>query len=150
MDMAPIGHLYITSVRNPETWDISSPSHEGVKDLGLVLDGSEWGESMLDELHGDISLDDLPDLAQVGGDEYNRVRLERLRRSIPNYPMLARIYDMYDDAIYPSADLPLLRDECVTLTSKIHNRWALEMVETLITACDLASADGWGLFLMCD
>ena len=53
------------------------------------------------------------DAAIDGADEASHDRWRgRFTRALPDYPLLARIHDLYADAAFAASELPALRAEC--------------------------------------
>jgi hypothetical protein len=89
----------------------------------------------------------------VEGDDINELH-ERNRKkfdkSIPDCPMLSRLFDMYEDYEFSPEELPKLREECEMLKSRATNAEGLKALRKLILAADEGSQRGFHLMFVCD
>jgi len=72
------------------------------------------------------------------------------RQSIPDFPMLAKIFHSYEDYSYNGHDLESLRKECRLLLSKATDSQAAKAFRKLIYASDQAANAGCTFMLVCD
>jgi hypothetical protein len=72
------------------------------------------------------------------------------QQSIPDYPMLARIFDMYEDYIYIPEEVIELRNECFHLKTKMTEPNAIKALRKLIYACTEVSKTRCNLMFVCD
>ena len=75
---------------------------------------------------------------------------QAFQNALSNYPLLSRIFDMYEDAKYAPEDVPLLRDECQRAKEKSSDFGAIRALRKLIFACDAAIKSEGRLTLECD
>ena len=66
------------------------------------------------------------------------------------FPLLARIYDMYADAIYRADEVPHLKAQCETLLSRTQTNGAWRALAKLIVICTKAEERNKGILLSCD
>ena len=71
-------------------------------------------------------------------------------RAFPQFPMLARINFIYEDAYFNAEEVRLLREECVKIKSSAMNPSADLGLRKLIYSCDEAIKVGFCLGLWCD
>ncbi len=89
----------------------------------------------------------------VQGEDLNafRERYEtRFRQAIPDYPMLARISDYYNDVWYNATEVHHLRSECEHARALTTNSVVLNDLDAVVGACEEAIRSGLGLFLIAD
>jgi hypothetical protein len=65
-------------------------------------------------------------------------------------PMLRRLKEEYEDAVYSPEEISDLRKECLTVRSNTDDLQALSSLEKLIQACDEALKERSGLFFASD
>jgi hypothetical protein len=115
--------------------------------LGKGLSLAEWSALFLDVLdcgHGDAPSDDLPYAERL---EIIRLSVEK---AIPDFPMIARMWDYYWDAWYERDEIGQLRNECLRVKADTSNTLALEGLNKLLAACDEALMNKSGLLLASD
>lgn len=138
-------HLYV--VCTPD-W---KPYRNGnVRYLELDFHDSDWEALLWKELRaGEVHYEEYgrPDEDYEKIVERNR---KRFQQSISEYPMLARIYDMYEDYLYTPEEITKLRDECLLLKLNLTESNAVKALRKLIYACDEASKAGCNLMFVCD
>lgn len=138
------GHLDIFVVRDVETFRGAT---DGVNRHVGVFTGADWEALFYDVLNG-------PEWGEYAGDGSFDEHFERQRvkfqQSIPDFPMLGRIFNMYEDVIYGPTDVKRLRDECLTTQASTTNTHTLEALNKLIHASDEALKVGLGLYLAAD
>ena len=108
--------------------------------LELDFHRSDWYALSIDELH----------CPECDLNETRERNYEIFRRSIPEYPMLGRIWDNYDDYIFTPEEIGKLRDECLKLKVGISEPNAVKALRKLVYACDEASKAGCNLMFVCD
>jgi hypothetical protein len=115
--------------------------------LGIYLGGHEWSALFRQVLScpegppfkpGDIL------------DEWKTKHQAEFQESIPDYPMLGRIWDTYIDVVYQPEEIKQLREECLRVQASTLNENALAGLAKLVQACDEASKLGSGLLLLSD
>jgi hypothetical protein len=79
--------------------------------------------------------------------ERNRRKFER---ALPEYPLLARIFHMFEDYAFAPDELPKLREECLMVRSKTADREALRALRKLILASNEATKRGFSLMFICE
>ncbi|MCM3869795.1 MAG: hypothetical protein ND895_03710 [Pyrinomonadaceae bacterium] len=115
--------------------------------MGLDLHSSDWEALFINVLH----VPRCDEFAQ-GDDinEFHERNRKKFEQSIPKYPMLARIFDMYEDYEFAPDELPRLRAECQEVKSETSNPVAIKALRKLIFASDEASKRGFSLMFICD
>jgi hypothetical protein len=115
--------------------------------LGIGFTGGDWEAIFFDTLH-------CPEYEPYNFDEDIDAHTERQRQlfkqSIPEYPMLGRIWDMFEDVSYNSEESKQLREECLKLKSLTTNLRAIRGLEKLIAASDEAIIADTALWLASD
>ena len=136
-------HLYLS--QDPGNWRGVDRPEEFYLELDFHL--SDW-EALF------VGILKVPDYDRyVEGDdinehhERNRMKFEQ---SIPDYPMLSRLFDMYEDYKFDPNELPKLREECERLKLRNSNSEGLRALRKLILAADQASKRGFYLMFICD
>ena len=129
--------------RKLEGWDESTDRHPDIPDLGA----DNWSALFFDVLGCPES--DSPVSGEDMTEYWERTRL-KFQRAIPDYPMLGRIWDFYNDAWYAPEEVGQLQSECLKVQANTSNQTALEGLGLLLRACDEASADKLGIFLAAD
>jgi len=101
-----------------------------------------------------IGILDVPDYDRyVEGDDISELHernRKKFEQSIPDYPMLSRLFDMYEDYKFAPNELPKLREECERLKLRTTNTEGLKALRKLIFAADQASQRGFHLMFICD
>jgi hypothetical protein len=72
------------------------------------------------------------------------------QEAIPDYPLLARMWNAYEDAFYAPEEIENLRIECLRVQTKTENVLALKGLDKLLKCCDKAVKENIGLFMACD
>jgi hypothetical protein len=125
---------------------VTGNEKDGDRVLNIDFHGGNWKALFFDALG-------CPIVEWHKGDSYEQF-YERARRifgqALPEYPMLSRICDMYEDALYKSEEVGLLLNECMKIQSLTTNTEALEGLQKLILACNEAAKEGKGLGLISD
>lgn len=139
------GSLHLHFVRDPENWH--GEERRDAFYIELDFHPGDWEALFFDVLHFPgrdkyVEGDDINEL-----NERNRKKFEQ---AIPEYPMLARIFDMYEDYQFTPDELPRLREECLSVKSKTSNPQASRALRKLIFASDEASKRGFYLLFICD
>ena len=83
-------------------------------------------------------------------DELHERNRKKFEQTIPEYPMLARIFDTYEDYRFTPEEIPRLSEECLRAKSKVTNLNAVKALRKLIVACDEAFKRGYNLTFICD
>jgi hypothetical protein len=150
------GSLHIHLARDPERWH-GAESEDSV-DMRLDFHPDDWVALFVDVLHVPVpNEDDLQQLNErsryVERDEVivlREWRRDMFREATSQYPMLGRIWDMYEDAVFRPEELPQLRDECLKLKSETTQPEPLKALRKLLYACDEATKRGFSLMLISD
>ena len=150
------GSLHIYLARDPERWRGAELQDFLETRLGFNLD--DWDALFVNVLH--VSMLNAEDLQQLHGrnlyveadERIDRFEWERdlFRDALPGYPMLGRIWTMYEDFVFRLEELPQLRGECVKLKSETTQPEAVKALRKLIYACDEAAKRGFSLILSGD
>ena len=115
--------------------------------LPLFFEGPEWSSLFHDVLR---AKDRDPLSPSEDLDKWSQRQRARFQESIPDYPMLGRIWDTYIDVHYQPEEVRRLRDECLRVKSSTSNPTALSGLDKLIAASDEALKDRLGLSLLSD
>lgn len=139
------GSLHVYLVRDPEDW--RGELREDAFYMELDFHGSDWDALFIDEFHFPgwdryVEGEDINELH-----ERNRKKFEQ---TIPQYPMLARIFDLYEDYRFTPEEIQRLREECLDAKSKVSNPGAIKALRKLTFACEEASKRGFNLMFICD
>lgn len=113
--------------------------------LTIFFDGSEWSALFRYTLH---AKDRDPFVHTEAIDKWRERQRVRFQESIPNYPMLGRIWDTYIDVAYQPEEIPKLYNECLRVKSSTSNAMAIRGLEKLMAGCEQASKIGAGLVLL--
>lgn len=73
-----------------------------------------------------------------------------VEQATANLPMLRRLKEEYEDAVYSPEEVSVLREECLKVRAGTDDLQALSALETLIHACEEALKEGSGLFFASD
>ncbi len=82
--------------------------------------------------------------------EHKERNRKLFQQSIPDYLMLGRIFDMYEDYIFNPEEVGKLRQECLKATPLASNSAASLALRKLIYVCDEALKDKFYLEFSCD
>lgn len=139
------GSLHLYLVRDPDNWHGEESEDAFYMDLDLHF--CDWEALFIDELR-------FPgwDTYVEGDDvnEFNERNRKKFEESIPGYPTLNRIFDMYEDYEFAPEELPRLREECLMVKARTSNPKAVKALRKLVLACDEASKRGFSLVFICD
>jgi len=150
------GSLHIYLARDPERR--RGAELQDFLDTRLGFNPDDWDALFVNVLH--VSMLNAEDLQQLHGrnlyveadERIDRFEWERdlFRDALPGYPMLGRIWTMYEDFVFRLEELPQLRGECVKLKSETTQPEAVKALRKLIYACDEAAKRGFSLILSGD
>lgn len=119
--------------------------HEGDTYTDIVIDPHGY-----DEFYYVVLGIEIPTRPADEIDTYeNSWEMRVFRRSLPQFPLLARVYNYYRDAAFASSEIPELLNEldnAETLVSD--NDAAKKYITELRSACSLASQNNMGIRLM--
>jgi len=138
------GQLDICVAREPESWI------DGVGEgecLGIGLTGPQW-ESIFYQVLNYTGAEPY----KVGEDVdeyYKRVR-SHFQSYLCRFPMLSRIWNIYEGVNYMPDEVEPLRDECYKVLSSTANPYAVEGLNNLIIGCNKALELGYGMVLESD
>jgi hypothetical protein len=139
------GNLRIYAVQAPEKWDYRT------NEVDRYLDdftGLEWIALFRDVLKCPMGTETKG--ANQGFFSEDRPYQLRFQEAIPDYPLLARIWNTFEDVTYGPKEIPKLRDECLRVSSMTANEDALMGLNKLLNACDDAITNHLGMYLSCD
>ena len=139
------GSLHMCLVRDPENW-------HGVKNadgfyLELDFHFTDWEALFIDVL-GFAGWDSYVEGDDI--DELHERNRKKFEQTIPEYPTLARIFDMYEDYWFSPEGCRSLQLECETVKTTVSNPKAIKALRKLILACDEADKGGFHLLFSCD
>lgn len=137
------GTLHIAVVHDPAQWSEDA----GDRDIRICFNSDDWESVFLKSLHCPVREpysqgEDVNDWK-----ERNRICFQR---AIPQFPMLGRIFDMYEDYLFTPSEVEQLRAECLKAKAVALNPRANLGLRKMIHACEVASKDGFHLLLSCD
>ena len=126
-----------------DTSDLFNKTIPYIGSFAPTIGDTAWGKSVGFVL----SYDDF-DALFVGalGCDYNAPFIDQ----IPQYPMLSRVQNNYDDFQFTLDETMALRVECLTIAQTCGHEPAFITLRKLIYICDAAIAKGVGFWLMCD
>jgi hypothetical protein len=137
------GTLHTFVIRDPGNWNADAGDHH----LPVCLNEDDWTAIFFTGLH---SAEREPYVqGEDISDWMNRNRL-LFAQSIPEYPMLGRIFDMYEDYTFSPDEVVRLRDECVRARALSSEAAADVALRKIIYCCDVASAGSLHLVFFCD
>ena len=114
--------------------------HNKIRYLFIDFTGEDWKALFLGLLKCPAF-----DLDESG--EVNRLRFEQ---HLLEYPMLSRIFDMYEYASYEEEEVARLRAECERLKSTAPFTEAVDALDKLVEGCNQASSNDAVLLLVPD
>jgi len=117
--------------------------------LDIRLEGNEWGALFLDVLRVP-GFNDVPRLKDEESVDWQERYRSIFQRTLPNNPMLARIWDIFIYVSFEPEEIEDLRKECLRIQSTTSNKRAQEALAKLIHACDKAGEVQSGLFFVPD
>ena len=126
------------------------PQVEGARETGERLEYKEWEAIFFFELIGYCPFVSRIEPEAVDADTWNDLWKQRFREAIPEYPLLARMWNEYEDAFYAPDEIDNLRNECLSVKSKTEDTIALKGLDKLIRCCNLAIKENIGLFMAGD
>jgi hypothetical protein len=146
--------------------NIFGKSGNGTLDADIRFDVGNYGKNW-DEIRGDRALDvsiDDSDLESIHSETYrivfgekpdldifNTTKLETILEKISiKFPMLCRFKDMYEDAVFESDEVKMLRDECVKLKTGSQDDATNLALRKLFYCCDEAIKSKLSLGFWCD
>ena len=139
------GSLHLHLVYDPANWRGNDRDNAFYLELDFHL--SDWQALFIGVLK-------VPDYERyVEGDDINELHernRNKFEKSIPDYPMLSRLFDMYEDYGFSPEELPNLREECETLKLRTTNSEGLKALRKLIFAAREGSKRGFNLMFICD
>jgi len=139
------GNLHIHVVRDPKQWDYRTNEIDHYRD---DFNGLEWIALFKDVLKCPMGTEITTTNHAILSDE--RPYQLKFVEALPDYPMLARMWNTFEDVIYESKEIPKLRDECLRVSSITANQQALFGLNKLLQACDEAIANQAGIYMSCD
>ena len=139
------GSLHLYLVRDLKNW--RGEDREDAFYLEMDFHASDWQAVFKDVLQVPEG-DDYKEGDNVG--ELHERNRAKFQRSILEYPMLARIFDMYEDCEYSPAEVKRLWEESLKLKGSLSHPEAVRALRKLIYACDEASERGFSLVFICD
>ena len=142
-----VGRLSIFAVRDPKSFfeGLKEPDHY----LDIDLNGDEWAALFYDVLKCPKATVEPFSPGDDAEQWRKRYRL-KFQESMPNYPLLGRIWDIYEYGSYRPNEIAQLREECLRIQNNTSNEKALAALTKLVTACDEASKNSSGLLFVPD
>ena len=120
------------------------------RETGERLQYEEWEAIFFFELMGYCPFVSRTEPEAVDVNLFEDLWKQRFQEAIPEYPLLARMWNEYEDAIYEPSEIDNLRRECLSVQSKTKNAKALKGLNKLLCCCDEATKGRLGLFMACD
>jgi hypothetical protein len=141
------GNLSFIVVRDPKSFfeGLKEPDHY----LNIDLNGDEWSALFYDVLNCPKANVEPFSSGEDPEQWRERYRL-KFQQSIPDYPMLSQIWDIYNYANYRPEEIAQLREECLKVQTNTSNENGLAALAKLVAACDEASKLGSGLLFVPD
>lgn len=130
------GTLHIYVVHNPGTWNAAA----GYQHIPVCLTEDDWQAIFINHLHCAEREPYVP-----GEDDWLNRNRQLFERSIPEYPMLGRIFDMYEEYVFPPNEVAPLRDECVRARTSSADPATDLALRKIIYCCGVASAGNYHL-----
>ncbi len=140
------GSLHPHVVRNPENYWNGGHSED---DFYVGFDFHYWDWEAL--FAGVLNCPEWEPYVE-GEDIMEREKREyaRFQQCTSDYPLLGRIFDMYQDAEYRADEVSQLREQCLRLQSRTNHAEGWRALAKLILACDKALERKLGLLLISD
>ena len=138
------GSLSIYLMREPSFETFSKGISGEDRYLQLWLDGDEWAAVFFKVL-GCPERDSIPRFQNESSDDWEHRYSLMFQRTIPEYPMLGRMSDLFGYVTYRPEEIEQLRVECARIQSGTVNQKAISGLAKLIEACDEASKVNSGL-----
>lgn len=115
--------------------------------VGFDLHWGDWEALFWDALNASRR-DEYVQGTDIG--EFHERNRRQFQESISGYPLLGRIFDMYEDATYKAEEVNQLRNECLKVRDGTDHAGAIRALNKLILACRKASQGSLGLLLLSD
>ena len=138
------GRLAIYVVRDPVSWHGKISNNEQY--LGDFT-GPQWESLFYKVLGCPIPNFGIPNEDVDEANNHYRIKFQNHLRQ---YPMLGRIWDIYEGVNYLPKEVCRFRDECLEVRASTANPCALDGLNILIQACDKAKELGYGLVFESD
>jgi hypothetical protein len=111
------------------------------------LERSEWEAIFYDTLNCPVLIDE-PELPGESEEEWHERFSRKFRQAIPDYPMLAEIWNPSFYISYEGEEIEQLRSECQRVGALTSSESALSGLGKLLAACGEASKLGYGILLL--
>jgi hypothetical protein len=140
--------LTITAMPEPDRF-FDDLVYSGPRAYFGDLEDGEWDAIFYDTLRCPVAIDD-PALPDESVEEWHKRFGRKFQQAIPDYPMLAEIWNPSFYVSYEGEDVERLRDECQRVRALTLDERALSGLGKLLAACDEASKLGYGILLIPD
>lgn len=128
--------------------DLSHPNEETDRRLGLTLHSTEWSSLFFHVLGCPLAE---PYVVGEDIDLWTENRKTSFERAIPEFPMLARLWDPFRNVWYSPDEIPALKVECQAIKQRYSNTpLSSDGLRKLEAASDEALKVGLGLYLVAD
>lgn len=127
------GSLHIYLARDLERWHVAGDTVE----MRIDFHPEDWHALFVGVLHVET-------LGPTGW------LTQESRELDTDFPMLGRIWSVYDECVFLPDDVSTLRGECVKLAPETAQPEAVRALRKLLYACDEATKRGFGLILTGD
>jgi hypothetical protein len=146
-----VGTLSICIMREPgfEAFSKGLAPSDHYLDLDDFLTGKEWDAIFIGTLHCPDRTYELRQ-PEESVDEALEKFAVKFKEAIPEYPTLARIWDMFIYVAFQPEEIGLLRNECLSVRGIASDPSALTGIEKLLRACEEASRLHFGFLLVPD
>lgn len=140
-NLGTAGTLYISKVSFEGGGEARNSFLNTKSYLNVFLTGDEWHAIFFDVLGcpqqatGTVATD---------GNSREKYKLS-FQEAIPDYPMLGRLYDIFNYSSYNPEEVEQLRDELLRVQAITPNEHALKGIRKMIIACDEVRDGGGGL-----
>jgi hypothetical protein len=138
------GTLHLCVVRTLGEWNDSA----GDRYLKVDFNSRNWASIFFETLH--CHPEWTPYVEGEDINDHTERNRQLFQQSIPDYPLLGRIFQMYEDYVFSPEELGGLREECLKVKAIVQSPAADLGLRKLIYACDEASKHGLHLVFSCD
>lgn len=128
--------------------DPAHPDEETDRHLGLTLHAAEWSSLFFQVLGCPLAE---PYVVGEDIDVWTENRKTAFARAIPEFPLLARLWDPFRNVWYGPEEISALKVECQTIRERFSNTpLSSAGLRKLEAACDESLKSGLGLYLVGD
>ena len=136
-------HLYVVCAPGWKPYDSGDARY-----LDLDFHVTDWEALFLGFLN--VPAPWVPYVEGEAVTEHHEKSRKNFHESLPDFPMLRRIFDMYEDYRFDVTEVEALRQECATLMSRTPDPAANIALRKLLYGCDNALHAQCDLMFVCD